>query len=89
MGLPLCCDVGFIVCVFSFLSTDYLGNRLHSRQSLLLCVGLVVVLSLFYSFPFGMVNTCLAPEQNLYLYPSLINTAIELAPEQGLEEKHP
>ena len=32
-----------------------------------MCVGLVVVLSLFYSFPFGMVNTCLAPEQNLSL----------------------
>ena len=67
-GLPLCCDVGFIWCVFFFLSTGYLVNRLHSRQSLLLmCVGLVVVLSLFYSFPFGMVNTCLAPEQNLSL----------------------
>jgi hypothetical protein len=40
-----------------------------------MCVGLVVVLSLFYSFPFGMVNTCLAPEQNIYLYPPQINTA--------------
>ena len=63
--LPLCCDVGFTWCVFSFLSTGYLVNRLHSRQCLLLmCVVLVVVLSLFYYIPFDMVNTCLAPEQN-------------------------
>jgi hypothetical protein len=67
-GYPCAVTWVYMVCL---LSTGYLGNRLHSRQSLLLmCVDLVVVLSLFYSCPFGMVNTCLAPEHNLYIYPS-------------------